>query len=205
MGIRINKRMGFLYVADQALDLEMLEGLTLESLKSAAADKKDELKLSIDFYDAKLSLPLAELITDIPPLDGDQSEKYYYLFTPPPYLQTWSRYNDSIDYYESESVAERKVQYLNSKIFPYCEKMIVASTYQEVGEKLEVWCGADNLRELTAVSEDFLKEFSAIGLDTSKSLAGQIYMQAPLVLQLTAKCLGLNSLALRPVIVTYWS
>lgn len=205
MGIRINKCMGFLYVADSALDLKFLDGLTLFSLKSAATSKEEELKLLIDLYGVDENLALKDLISDVPTLDEDENDKYYYLFTPPSFLDKWSRYNDSLDYYESDGVAERKVQYLKGRIFPYHEKIIVATTHQGLNEKLEAWCNMDNIKSLTGVTPEFLQEFKDIGLDPEQPLAEQVYMQAPLVLQLTAKCLGINALSLRPVILTYWS
>lgn len=202
MGIRIHKDLGWI-LESVDLDLEVLSTITLEDLKKENQNNKDLNLIDLTFPNIDLKQTLDKFVTDASDeyTEGDR----LYIFQPPFLIESWSRYDCSIDYYEANENAERTIKYLHQEIFPFSQKFVVSSNLKELSEpqtKL-CWYFSDNPKVLLEPKQ---KELEELGLDLSKPLKTQIHMTAPAVLKLILeKCSKVDPKRLRPALVTHWS
>lgn len=199
MGIRIHKELGWV-LEGVDLNTEVLETLSVLDLKNENLNDKYLCQLDLMYPEIDLSEKLINFVNDIS--DEDSENDRLYIFSPPYLNKSWSRYNESIDYYDTET-AERSIKYISREIYPYSNHFVVTKTLKPLTEVEARWCHyVDNISKLTPEAQEQLKIH---GLNDQSILRSQIHMTCPRVLQLILeKCSKIDYKRLRPAIVVYW-
>jgi hypothetical protein len=206
MGIRIHKQLGFVAVADTFLDIEQWAEVSLVDLyKGLDTTEALELKMDLGYPELDLNKKIENYIImkDHELIKG----KSVFIFVPPyTYEKEWSRYNNIIDYLETDKYdASLKIKYIYDRILPYSNPMIVSKT----GSHLNLM-QSDRIRMLPLSRFDALdpsvkQELQDLGIDFSQPLSEQIHMEAPKIIQELAKQAGIFDVkVLKLAIVTYW-
>lgn len=188
-----------LYGAD--FDLESLNQLTFRQLLEKDPDNqmlKEDILVLADKIDS--------LVLDcVHHVDQESMGRELYVFRPPFGSDDWSRYDNSIDYYEAKGCAIGEIEYIHQQIFPYVGKFVVESTLHSLSDKDRLVCST-NL-SLEKIEPWYQKHLVKLGLDLSSPLDTQIYVIAPEVVK-SMLALGNKDVdyrSLKPAIITYWS
>lgn len=197
MGIRINKKLGwgitieidpqkdinnFHKLYDHLLKIKIID-IFNEDKNNLLNDEKSFMKSKKISFDQNLTLFYKTI--NIKEKDIFQ---VVILITPPAMIDSWSRSDDLIDYYDSENM-NTNIQYLyNKNIFPYIERMISLENPTQIIDKI-----------------DYIKKTQS-GKDI-------FYMHCPLIvekifIEIQKNMISLlkehSSFDLKPMLITYW-
>lgn len=241
MGIRVNKRMGW-GLADLQTDKDG-EIIDPRINKEGYLFDPDEENFSIEEYFNLLEeyyeknkddiLRNPEIILDYFAIDDMKKEKIQLYdcighdsefgipnvlhFVPPVYVKDWTRYNDSIDYYEESINHEQhsRFQLLNRPIYPY-EHYIDIDSLNEEGyptrihfwDRLRVAEAIFNNLPITEVKKEKMEEI--FGFSTKEEYDRRIIPAIPNGLIAFIKYTKIFTddkfiFDLRPMIYVYWA